>query len=249
MTFCIGIKVDQGLVALADTQIVLGSERISKQKLAALYHDDDSLFTMTSGLRSIRDKAMIYLSEELKRQDEPLSRLFQVANLFGNQLRRVRDEDGAALSVSGLKFNTNAIIGGHFSEDDEPQLFYVYPEGNWIEAAADSPYFIIGRTTYGKPILDRLLRHDTPLKSAVALALLAFDATRMSVTDVDSPIDVVVIATGNRHATVHRFSDSDIADATAWWSQTLSDALQSMPMSWADVLFRPSDSSSVDAKQ
>lgn len=183
MTFCIGIKVDQGLVALADTQIVLGSERVSQQKLAALYYDDDSLFAVTSGLRSVRDKAIIYLDEELKRQEEPISRLFQVANLFGEQLRRVRQEDGPSLAASGLKFNPNAIISGHFRDDSAPQLFYVYPEGNWIEAAADSPYFIIGRTTYGKPILDRLLRHDTTLKSAVALALLAFDSTRASVTD------------------------------------------------------------------
>lgn len=63
MTFCVGIKVAEGIVALADTQIVLGSERVSKQKLAALNHADDALFAMTSGLRSVRDKSITYLRD------------------------------------------------------------------------------------------------------------------------------------------------------------------------------------------
>lgn len=202
MTFGIGIKVREGIVALADTQIVVGSERVSKQKLAALYHANDSMFAMTSGLRSVRDKSLTYLSERLKNQVEPLNRLFRVVNMFGEELRNVREEDGPSLARSNISFNTHAIIGGCLAEDTSPQLFYVYPEGNWIEAAPDSPYFMIGRTSYGKPILDRLLRFDTPLRTAVALSLLAFDATRASVTDVDCPIDIAVIAEGNRHATL-----------------------------------------------
>jgi len=238
MTFGIGIKVREGIVALADTQIVVGSERVSKQKLAALYHANDSMFAMTSGLRSVRDKSLTYLSERLRNQVEPLNRLFRVVNMFGEELRKVREEDGPSLARSNIPFNPHAIIGGCLAEDTSPQLFYVYPEGNWIEAAPDSPYFIIGRTSYGKPILDRLLRFDTPLRTAVALSLLAFDATRASVTDVDCPIDIAVIAEGNRHATFHRFTQSDISVVTEWWSKMLSEALTAMPMHWADVLFK-----------
>ncbi len=237
MTFGIGIKVREGVVALADTQIVVGSERVSKQKLAALYHANNSMFAMTSGLRSVRDKSLTYLSERLENQVEPLHRLFRVVNMFGEELRKVRDEDGPSLSKSNIPFNTHAIFGGRLADDVSPQLFYVYPEGNWIEAAADSPYFIIGRTSYGKPILDRLLLFETPLRTAVALALLAFDATRASVTDVDCPIDIAVIAEGDRHATFHRFSQTDISAVTGWWNTKLTEALTAMPMQWADVLF------------
>ena len=238
MTFGIGIKVREGIVALADTQIVVGIESVSKQKLAALYHANDSMFAMTSGLRSVRDKSLTYLSERLRNQVEPLNRLYRVVNMFGEELRKVREEDGPSLARSNISFNTHAIIGGCLAQDTSPQLFYVYPEGNWIEAAPDSPYFIIGRTSYGKPILDRLLRFDTPLRTAVALSLLAFDATRASVTDVDCPIDIAVIAEGNRHATFHRFVQSDISVVTEWWSKMLSKALTSMPMQWADVFFK-----------
>jgi len=237
MTFCIGIKVRQGVVALADTQIVRGSEQVSKQKLSILNHADDSLFAMTSGLRSVRDKAIIYLGEQLDQQPQPLDRLFKVVNLFGEQLRRVRAEDYESLAAGGLSWNPHAIIGGRLHQDLSPQLFYVYPEGNWIESAADSPYFVIGRTPYGKPILDRLLTYETPLQSAVALALLAFDATRTSVTDVDCPIDVAVIAEGRRHAEFQRFTAEELSAVTEWWSQTLSQSLASMPMDWAAGLF------------
>ncbi|MDF1843034.1 MAG: proteasome-type protease [Rubripirellula sp.] len=237
MTFCVGIKVRQGVVALADTQIVRGSEQVSKQKLSILNHANDSLFVMTSGLRSVRDKSLIYLSEQLE-QHQPIDRLYKIVNLFGDQLRKVREEDGASLAAGGLSWNPHAIIGGRLHGDLSPQMFYVYPEGNWVESSADSPYFIIGRTHYGKPILDRLLTFETPLQSAVALALLAFDATRMSVTDVECPIDIAVIAEGSRHATFQRFSGDEIRCVTQWWTQTLSQSLISMPLDWAANLFQ-----------
>ncbi len=166
MTFCVGIKVEQGLVALADTQIVKGGERLSKGKLALVSHRAQQLFIMTSGLRSLRDKTVIYLEEKLAEEAVDFERLYQVAQSFGEQLRRVRQEDEAALAQGGLSFNLHAIIGGQLDGDPTPTLFYIYPEGNWIEATSDSPYFILGRTLYGRPILDRLLTADTPITQA-----------------------------------------------------------------------------------
>ena len=214
MTFCIGIKVKQGIVALADSRIVVGSAQGSKQKLAAIDHPDGSLFAMTSGLRSVRDKALTYLAETLQEQPAPAHRVYQVVNQFGKELRRVRTEDEAALIASGMTFNSHAIIGGQLSGDSEPQLYYVYPQGNWLEYAIDSPYFIIGRTTYGKPILDRLLHYETPLRHAIAMALLAFDATRTSVTDVDGPIDVAIVAENNHKMTFRRVNDDECGEST-----------------------------------
>jgi putative proteasome-type protease len=252
VTFCIGIKVSEGIIALADSRIVVGASQSTKSKLATIDHPTGTLFTMTSGLRSIRDKTLTYLSETVRQQSEkgPISletpsevqspfqtRVYQVANQFGHQLRRVRAEDEPSLIASGLAFNSHAIIGGRLSGDSEPQLYYVYPEGNWIESSVDLPYFIIGRTPYGKPILDRLLRYETPLRHALLLALLAFDATRTSVTDVDGPIDVAVLPADNNKFTFRRFADADFAESTDWWSQTLKDALSAMPHQWTEGLF------------
>jgi putative proteasome-type protease len=236
LTFCIGIRVRDGIVALADTRIVRGSEQGNKQKLAEFQHKDESLFTMTSGLRSVRDKTLIYVEETLRDSKPAMNRLYQFVNLFGEQLRRVRNEDSPSLAASGLQFNLHAIIGGCLPDDPCPQLFYVYPEGNWLEASIDSPYYIIGRTFYGKSILDRLLNYETSLQSALALALLAFDATRTSVNDVDYPIDVAVIAAGTRRPIFRRYSEKDLQNTTQWWSQVLSQSLSAVPMDWAREL-------------
>ena len=216
LTFCIGIRVREGIVALADTRIVRGSEQANKQKLVEFQHKEESLFTMTSGLRSVRDKTLVYVEEWLRESSPSMDRLYQFVNLFGEQLRRVKNEDGPSLAEAGLQFNLHAIIGGCLPADQSPQLFYVYSEGNWVEASVDSPYYIIGRTYYGKSILDRLLTYETSLQSALALALLAFDATRTSVNDVDYPIDVAVVATGSRRPIFGRYTEYDLLHTTQW---------------------------------
>lgn len=236
MTFCLGVKVTKGLIALADTQIAKGDERLSKAKLSLIPYRDQPLFVMTSGLRSVRDKAVIYLEEELGAEGRQIDRLYQVANLFGAQLRRVRAEDGDALTRSGLQFNSHAIIGGQFQADFAPTMFYVYPEGNWIEAAFDSPYFAIGRTAYGKPILDRLLSGDTEPRRALGLAYLAFDATRASVTDVDFPFDVVLLDAATGQLKHQRFNREALAGTGDWWQQRLASALDELPLDWAEPL-------------
>lgn len=199
-------------------------------------HRAQRLFIMTSGLRSLRDKTVIYLEEKLAEEAPDFQRLYQVAQAFGNQLRRVREEDGAALAQRGLSFNLHAVIGGQLEGDPTPTLFYIYPEGNWIEATADSPYFILGRTLYGKPILDRLLISDTPLAQALALAYLAFDATRTSVVDVAFPIDVIVFDPLTRSFWQQRFDAAALASAAEWWQQCLRAALGEFPMDWAKSL-------------
>ncbi|EMI52901.1 proteasome-type protease [Rhodopirellula sallentina] len=236
MTFCVGIKVEEGIVALADTRIVKGSEQVNKQKLAEFQHAGQSLFTMTSGLRSVRDKTLTYVDETLRNEESTRDRLYQFANLFGEQLRRVKTEDGPSLAATNHSFNLHAIIGGRLSADANPQLFYLYPEGNWVEAAVDSPYFMIGRTYYGKPILDRLLRFDTPLSVAVALAFLAFDATRTSVTDVDYPVDLAVLSNDGSSPRFQRFTETELAPISTQWTHALTESLKQLPMQWAAPL-------------
>ena len=238
MTFCVGLKVRAGLVALADTQIVRGSEVSSKAKLSLHEHGGHPLFVMTSGLRSVRDKVVLRLEDRLAAMPDPYRRLHEVATLFGDELRAVRAEDGPSLADAGLRFDLHAIVGGRLGGDDDGELFMVFPEGNWVTATEDSPAYIIGRTAYGKPILDRLLTADTPLTQAIALVYLAFDATRASVTDVDFPIDVVVATGGRLHQ--HRFNGEDVAATHDFWHDHLRRGLQDIPTGWAAPLLADS---------
>jgi len=237
MTFCIGIKVRQGLLALADTKIVKGEEHLTRGKISSAIVEGNQWWLMTSGLRSVRDKAVTYLDQELADREQPLEHLFELANHFGTQLRRVREEDGPSLAASNLAFNLHAIIGGQLAKDPHPKMYYIYPEGNWIESTDDSPYFIVGRTHYAKPILDRLLTAETPLQQTVALAFLAFDATTTSVTDVGYPIDVIVAEAHSRITNQQRFEAVDLEPVARWWHQTLAAALNDFPLKQFDSLF------------
>lgn len=236
MTFCLGIHVKDGLIALADTRITRGSEQHNKGKLAVLQHQNESFYLMTSGLRSVRDKAVIYLEEAILNASGSIDRLYQIANLFGEQLRRVRQEDGPSLADANFRFNLHAVIGGKLANDPHPTQFYVYPEGNWIESSIDSPYFVIGRTPYAKPILDRLLRYENCLPEACALAVLAFNMTRTSVTDVDFPIDLMAFPANSTNIFQHRFSEQEMQSATTWWEQKLAETAREFPMDWASPL-------------
>tara|TARA_R110002124_G_scaffold183145_1_gene350526 strand:- start:13783 stop:14505 length:723 start_codon:yes stop_codon:yes gene_type:complete len=240
MTFCVAAKVDLGLVALADTRIVKGNEQSSKGKVASVNHSEGTLFFMTSGLRSVRDKTSVYFEASLadKKKGE-ISHLFEAANLFGTCLRKVRDEDGASLAAANLSFNLHAIIGGKFSADQAPSLYYVYPQGNWVEATPDAPYHMIGHTSYGKPILDRLLDSGCSLPDTLALLFLAFDGTRASVTNVGFPIDCIVLDGDSGAIKQQRFTATDLQETTHWWTQTLQTALADFPSEWSKDLFNP----------
>lgn len=240
MTFCVAAKVDSGLVALADTRIVKGSEQSRKGKVAHVFHSDGNLFFMTSGLRSVRDKTSIYFEASLaEKQKGEICHLFEVANLFGECLRRVKDEDGPSLAAANLSFNLHAIIGGKFSADKTPCLFYIYPQGNWVEATADAPYHMIGQTSYGKPILDRLLNTGCSLSETLALLFLAFDGTRASVIDVGFPIDCIVLDGVSGALKRQRFTMTELQETTHWWTNTLQAALANFPLEWSKDLFKP----------
>lgn len=244
MTFCVGIHVEEGIVALSDTQIIRGGQVAKKAKLSTLDSGGHETVVMTSGLRSVRDKVVARLEDRLGERPEPHQRLHELATSFGEQLRDVRAEDEGSLIEGGLTFNTHAILGGRLRGDGQPELIMVYPEGNWVAATPDAPSHIIGRTYYGKPILDRLLRFDTPLHTAVSLAYLAFDATRESVNDVDFPIDVAILAHDESRFVRRRYTTDELAPVHAWWHQQLRAALDGLPTAWAADLFQPTEEAS-----
>lgn len=232
MTFCVAINVRDGLIALADTQIVSGDQRSSKGKLSMHAHRGRTFCLMTSGLRSVRDKAVVYLEEHLREEGVEYNHIHEIATAFGKCLRRVRSEDGAALAESGFRFNCHCLIGGKLCNDASPGLIQVYPEGNWIMSHLDAPFFIIGRSSHGRPILDRMLTYETPVDQAITLAYLAFNATSASVTDVDYPIDLAVLDRDKSEFAKKRCTERDLLDVNAAWVENLRLALSNVPVAW-----------------
>jgi len=68
----------------------------------------------------------------------------------------------------------------------------VYSAGNFIEATPETPYFQVGESKYGKPVLDRVITPTTPLDEAAKCALVSMDSTLKSNLSVGLPLDMVV---------------------------------------------------------
>jgi putative proteasome-type protease len=237
VTFCLGIKVSEGLVGIADTRVISGNENISARKIYVYEIEGRSVFLMASGLRSVRDKAMAYFEEALTHNEEPMDRLFKVANAFSHQIRKAEQEDRKALEESGLSFNIFCLMGGRMEKDDEHKLYLIYPQANWVEIGQGTPYHIIGSAGYGKPVLDRTLKYEDSMRFALKVGCLAFDSTRISAADVDFPIDVVIYFGDTGHLFQRRFEKEDLLEISEGWQERLRTSVANLPSNWLDAFF------------
>ncbi|MEL6973700.1 MAG: peptidase [Bacteroidota bacterium] len=237
MTYCLGIKVKEGLVALADTRITSGNETTTAKKISLHKEGKNSIFVMTSGLRSIRDKAVTYFEELLEQDGTEFDKMYKAVNAFGEQLRRVAREDKASLAESGLVFNLFTIVGGQLENDREHKLYLLYPEGNWIEIGQNTPFTIIGNSGYGKPILNRALTYDSSLRFALKTGFLSFDSTRVSANDVGYPIDVVIFKKDSNEVIEKRFTEDDTGSIGDLWANRLKELIVNhVPDDWIGVI-------------
>lgn len=236
MTYCLGIKVKEGLIAIADTRITSGSDTTEKKKIYIEQHDKYSLFIMTSGLRSVRDKAILYFKERIEEGVEH-NKLYKAVNDFGAQIKRVAKEDREALEKAGFRFNLNTIIGGQLKDDEEHKLFLLYPEGNWVELSEGAPFVVIGNSGHGKAILNRTLTSESSMHLALKTGFLSFDSTRASANDVDFPIDVVLYRNNSFEMVEHRYDKKDLESISEGWAEELKKALNNIPNDWMDAVF------------
>ena len=154
-------------------------------------------------------------------------------NAFAAQIRQVAKEDKELLEASGYQFNLMSIIGGQLAKDNEHKLYLVYPQGNWVEVTESTPYYAIGESSYGKPLIDRALRYDCSMELAMKMGYLAFEATRTSATDVDFPIDMILYRKDTFHMTETRFERDDLATVTNWWKSRVRETVELCPADWA----------------
>ncbi len=253
MTFCLGMKVKDGLVGIADTRVTTGSECITAKKVSTHQTECGSFFLMTSGLRAVRDKTLTYFADALDGEEASCDRMFKVANLFAAELRRVAMEDKEVIEEAGLHFNIHCLMGGQLSHDKEHKLYLIYPQGNWVEIGEGTPYYIIGASGYGKPVLDRTLKYDDTMKHALKVGCLAFDSTRISAADVDFPIDTILYPRDSFQIIEERYNKESLAVMSNWWQDHLRQLVRDLPSTWIDdFLTRLPDASaniSINANQ
>ncbi len=113
--------------------------------------------------------------------------MFSVARVISDAIRDVRRVDGPSLDQGALGFQASFLLAGQIA-GRSLRLYQVYAEGNFIEASEDTPFFQIGETKYGKPILDRVMNFGMPLSEAVKVSLISMDSTIRSNMSVGMPL-------------------------------------------------------------
>jgi len=205
MTYCIGIRLNAGLVFLSDSRTNAGVDQISTYRKMMVYEKpgDRFMVMLSAGNLSISQSVRELLQvEKVESHDgsEPLSiwnapSMFDATRVLGATVRRVYAEDGEALKNAGVEFNASMIFGGQI-RGEAMRLFLVYSAGNFIEATRETCYFQVGESKYGKPVLDRLITPITPLETAAKCALVSMDSTLKSNLGVGLPLDLLVYREG-----------------------------------------------------
>jgi putative proteasome-type protease len=240
VTYCVGMLLDRGLVLMSDTRTNSGVDNISTFRKMHYWckPGERIIAAMTSGNLATTQSVISQLEERTKAPEERHNSLleaptmFQVATTVGKLLRetiQARDADNGETAAG--QFSASMIIAGQI-RGMEPRLFLIYPEGNFIEASFDTPFFQIGETKYGRPIILRGYDRTLSFENAVKLLMVSFDSTLKANLSVGMPLDMLVVARDTfepLHA--QRIIDTDpyFRQISSGWGEALKHALEELP--------------------
>ena len=239
MTYCVGMRIDKGLVFMSDTRTNAGIDNVSTfKKMFAWSTPGERVIVIQTAGNLATTQAVISLLEE--RMKAPADRnpgilevptMFQVAKLVGDTLKEVVAAQSGQGPVADSAFSATIIVGGQIA-GSEPRLFLVYPEGNFIEASDETPYFQIGETKYGRPILLRGYEPQMDFTDTVKLLMLSFESTLRANLSVGMPLDLLTYETDSltlgqeRRITSEDTYFQTIAEA---WSDSIKDSIKALP--------------------
>jgi len=239
MTYCVGLRLDCGLMFMSDTRTNAGIDNVSSvRKMYSWEIPGDRMITLLSAGNLATTQTVVGLLEEhMKAANErnpsimEVPSMFAAAQLVGETVREVIKTASDGGLQSEAAFSATFILGGQVAGGN-PRMFLIYPEGNFIEATEDNPFFQIGEHKYGKPILVRAYKKDMSFEEATKLMIVSFDSTLKSNLSVGLPLDMQTYTTDSlKRGYEKRFLPEDtyykhISDG---WSDALRLAFESLP--------------------
>jgi putative proteasome-type protease len=240
MTYCVALKLDEGIAFCSDTRTNAGVDNIACFRKLYRWETpgERTIIMLAAGNLAVTQSVVSMLNEAIihPEADQPqtmleVSTMFQAARRVGEAVRDVRRIDGPALEAAKSAFSASFILGGQI-KGEEPRLFNIYSEGNFIEATAETRYFQIGEHKYGKPILDRVTNADMPLNEAAKLILLSFDSTLRSNLSVGMPLDLLLYKANSFGGHIEKRIDENDAyfkSISQGWSKALRNAFAAIP--------------------
>ncbi|MEO0620181.1 MAG: peptidase [Pseudomonadota bacterium] len=249
MTYCIGLKLDAGLVLLSDTRTNAGLDNIARfrkmftwsvpgERVMALLTAGN--LSITQGVVSRLNKAIAIAEEatpdgtgspEVPETILNAETLFRCAQIVGQTMREMQDSHRREIVEQGADADASVLLAGQRA-DGRHRLYLIYAAGNFIEATADTPFFQLGEHKYGKPILDRIITPKTPIETALKAAMVSMDSTLRSNLSVGMPLDLLVIREGLLEFAINRriaASDPEFQAISRTWSDALHHAFESLP--------------------
>ncbi|TIL84122.1 MAG: peptidase [Mesorhizobium sp.] len=198
MTYCVGLKIDRGLVFMSDTRTNAGMDSISTFKKMHVWEQPGErvIVLMSAGNLATTQAVVSLLDERTKAVADRHATLletpsmYQTVRLVGDTVKEVIASSSPAGEKADSYFNASFILGGQI-KGSAPRLFMIYPEGNFIESTEDTPFFQIGETKYGKPIIIRAYEKAMSFAETVKLLLVSFDSTLKSNLSVGLPLDLL----------------------------------------------------------
>ncbi|WP_370236839.1 MULTISPECIES: peptidase [Henriciella] len=240
MTYCVGLRLDRGLVFMSDTRTNAGVDNISTYRKMFTWSKpgERTLVMMTAGNLATTQAVVSMLDERTKAPEErnpsilEVPSMFQAARLVGKTLRNVIRESAPDEGPDAESpFKATIILGGQIA-GAEPRLFLIYPEGNFVEASKETPFFQIGETKYGRPILVRAYEPDMTFEAAVKLMMVSFDSTMKANLSVGLPIDLLLYEKDSLDIMAQRRIEEDDPYynlISANWGEALKFAFGSLP--------------------
>ena len=239
MTYCVGMQLNNGLIFMSDTRTNAGVDNISTfRKMFTFEVPGERCITlMTAGNLATTQAVISMLEERTKAPDNrspsilEAPSMFQVARLIGDTLREVIARNADAGQRADSTFNATVLVGGQI-KGSPPRMFLIYPEGNFIEASDDTPFFQIGETKYGRPILVRAYDPNMSWEAAVKLLLVSFDSTIKANLSVGLPLDLQFYTTDSYQRGLSKritAEDASFRSITDGWGDALKAAFDSLP--------------------
>ena len=235
MTYCAALKLAQGLVLVSDSRTNAGVDHIASFKKLIVFEfpGDRVIFIQSAGNLATTQSVVSLLRQSAAGEGGSLSSaasMFEVAEIVGETVRHVIQRDEG--HNQGVDFGCNLLVSGQIGSENT-RLFHVYPQGNFIEASEQTPYFQIGESKYGKPILDRVIKFDMSLESALQCALISMDSTLRSNLSVGLPVDALVYRQGGLEVGAEYCIDQDheaFNALRASWSEGLNKLFNELPL-------------------
>ncbi|RJG45236.1 MULTISPECIES: proteasome-type protease [unclassified Mesorhizobium] len=239
MTYCVGLKLDRGLVFMSDTRTNAGMDSISTfRKMHVWEKPGERVIVLMSAGNLATTQAVVSLLEERSKAPEERSSvvletpsMYQTARLIGDVVKEVIAHASPTGESADSYFNASFILGGQI-KGSPPRLFMIYPEGNFIESTDDTPFFQVGETKYGKPIIVRAYDRTMSFEETVKLLMVSFDSTLKSNLSVGLPLDLLLYENDTLAVKLKKriaLDDPYYRTISDGWSNALKLAFKSLP--------------------